>query len=212
MLKILIADDHRIVREGIINSLNEHYPNSKIKEAENAAAALELARGENWNLIILDINMPGRSGLEVLKEIKEFDPPTPVIILSMYPEDQFAVRVLKVGASAYLHKDTSTKELITAINRALHGEHYITPSIAELLTDEVQISSAKQNHKTLSDREYQVFISIASGKSVSGIAEDLSLSVKTISVYRANILQKMNLKNNSEITHYAFKNNLVDIV
>lgn len=210
MLKILIADDHRIVREGIKNSLSGHFPNAKIKEAENAAEALEFAHGENWDLIILDINMPGRSGLEILKDINEYDPPTPVIILSMFPEDQFAVRVLKAGASAYLHKDTSTKELITAINRVLSGEHYITPSIAELLTDEVKSKSSKQLHSTLSDREYQVFISIASGKSVSGIAEDLSLSVKTISVYRANILHKMNLKNNSEITHYAFKNNLVE--
>ncbi len=209
-LRILVADDHGIVRKGIINSLLSNFPNTITGEAENAAEVLNQMNKNFWDLVILDISMPGRSGLEVLKDIKTSYPKTPVIIFSMYPEDQFAVRCIKAGASAYLSKDISAKELEKAIKGILNGDHFFTPSVAALLTSELQGSNgSKDAHETLSDREYQVFLSISKGKSVSEIGDELNLSVKTISVYRSIILKKMNLKNNSEMMYYAFKNNLV---
>ena len=209
-LKILVADDHSIVRKGIIKSLTSNFPNVVTGEAANATETMNLVDKEPWDLVILDISMPGRSGLDVLKDIKTTHPKTPVIIFSMYPEDQFAVRSIKAGASAYLSKDISSKDLETAITRILEGDLFFTPSIAVLLTGELQNNkSNKAVHEILSDREYQVFLLISGGKSISDIASELSLSVKTISVYRSIILKKMNLKNNSEMMYYAFKNNLV---
>jgi len=208
-LKILIADDHSVIREGIKKFLAEKFPDSEYGEASNAAEIFKVMQVNNYDLVILDISLPGRNGLEVLKEIKLQFPEIPVIIFSMYPEDQFAVRCIRDGASAYLTKDTSSKDLVNAIRKILNGEKYITPSVVELLTRGLQSDHQGVTHETLSDREYQVFLMIASGKSVSAIAGELSLSVKTISVYRNGILKKMNLKNNAEITHYAFKHNLV---
>ncbi len=208
-LQILIADDHDVVRNGIIRSLTVHFTGITFGEACNAAEVLRLIDEKEWDLVILDIAMPGRSGLEVLKEIKMHHPKLPVIIFSMYPEDQFAVRCIKAGASAYLSKDVPSRDLAKAISSILQGDLFVSPSIAALLVDEVQNLNGKAAHKLLSDREYQVFILISSGKSVSDIARELNLSVKTVSVYRSNILSKMNLKNNSEIMFYAFKNNLV---
>jgi DNA-binding NarL/FixJ family response regulator len=209
-LKILVADDHSIVRKGIINSLVTIFPNVITGEAANAAEVLHIMNHDQWDLVILDISMPGRSGLEVLRDIKTGYPKVPVIIFSMYPEDQFAVRAIKAGASAYLSKDVSSKELEKAIKGILQGDHFFTPSVAALLTSELQNNKRnKAVHETLSDREYQVFQLISKGKGVSDIAEELNLSVKTISVYRSIILKKMNLKNNSEMMYYAFKNNLV---
>ncbi len=209
-LRILVADDHSIVRKGIINSLLSNFPHAVIGEAENAGEVLSQMNKSIWDLLILDISMPGRSGLEVLKDVKTSNPKTPVIIFSMYPEDQFAVRSIKAGASAYLSKDTSAKELEKAIKGILTGDHFFTPSVTALLTSELQGNTgSKLAHETLSDREYQVFMSISKGKSVSDIADELNLSVKTISVYRSIILKKMNLRNNSEMMYYAFKNNLV---
>jgi DNA-binding NarL/FixJ family response regulator len=210
LVKILIGDDHSVVRNGVMKSLSAKFPEVEFGEASNAADVLRLVDEDNWNLIILDINMPGRSGLEALREIKEYHPEIPVIIFSMYPEDQFAVRAIKSGASAYLTKDISSKELTEAIKKILSGERYISPSITDLITNELRDYHKGSGHEILSDREYQVFLLIAKGKSVSIVALELSLSVKTISVYRANILKKMNIKNNSEITYYAFKNNLVE--
>lgn len=209
-IRILIADDHSVVRNGIIRSLTSSFPAAEFGEAGNAVEVLRLVNYARWSLVILDINMPGRSGMEVLKEIKASYPLIPVIIFSMYPEDQFAIRAMKAGASAYLTKDISSKELEKAIKGILQGERYFTPSIAELLTNELRDSSHKHSHEMLSDREHQVFLMIAGGQNVSDIARGLSLSVKTISVYRSIVLKKMNLKNNSEITHYAFKHNLVE--
>jgi DNA-binding NarL/FixJ family response regulator len=209
-LKILIADDHSVVRKGIIKSLTSNFPNALIGEASNANEVLNFVKNEKWDLIILDISMPGRSGLEVLKDIKTSYPKTPVIIFSMYPEDQFAVRSIKAGASAYLSKDISSKELEKAITGILDGNHFFTPSVAALLSSELQNNNIhKAVHEKLSDREYEVFLLISKGKSVSDIAIELNLSVKTISVYRSIILKKMNLKNNSEMMYYAFRNNLV---
>ena len=209
-IKILIADDHSIVRAGIVKSLSTSFPDAVFGEAGNSAEIWRCIEESKWDLLILDISMPGRNGMEVLKEVKESHPEIPVIIFSMYPEDQFAVRSLKAGASAYLNKDISSTEFAVAIRQILKGERYLTPSLMELITNEVLQDSKKTSHDILSDREYQVFLLIASGKNVSLVAQELNLSVKTISVYRANILKKMNLKNNSEITHYAFKHNLVE--
>ena len=208
-LKILVADDHSVVRNGIIKSLMNKFPDAGFGEAVNGAEVMRLIHEDRWDLVILDINMPGRSGLEILKEIKDLYPKTPVVILSMYPEDQFAVRSIKAGAAAYLSKDVSSQELNTAIRKILRGEHYLSPSVVELIANELVDGNNKPAHNTLSDREHQVFLLIASGKNVSDIARELSLSVKTISVYRSIILKKMSLKNNAEITYYAFKNNLV---
>lgn len=208
-LKILVADDHSVVRNGILKSLMANFPDARFGEAGNAADVMRLVYEEKWDLVILDINMPGRSGMDVLKDIKESYPKTPVIIFSMYPEDQFAVRSIKAGASAYLTKDISSQELENAVRKIVRGERYLSPTVAELITNELIDGRKKSSHEILSDREHQVFLLIASGKNVSDIGRELSLSVKTISVYRSLILKKMNLKNNAEITHYAFKHNLI---
>lgn len=209
-LKILIADDHSVTREGIIKSLAAYFQDAKYSEASNAAEILQLVHKTQYDLVILDISLPGRNGLDVLKEVKSNYPEIPVIIFSMYPEDQFAVRSIRDGASAYLTKDISSKELAVAVKQILNGELYLTHSLIERITNDLQQNHNKASHEILSDREYQVFLLIASGKNVSSIARELSLSVKTISVYRAISLKKMNLKNNSEITYYAFKHNLVE--
>lgn len=209
LIKILIADDHTLIRDGLINTISIRMADVAFGEASSAAEVLKEVLYQKWDLLILDINMPGRDGLDVLKELKTLQPELPVIVLSMYPENQFAVRTLKIGASAYLTKETSSEELITAIHTVLKGQKYITASITRILTEEITGKSANPTHETLSNREFQVFKLIASGKNISGIALELSLSVKTISVYRANILEKLALKNNAEITNYAFKNNLI---
>lgn len=209
-VRILIADDHSIVRNGIIKILSSGIPDVEFGEASDATEVLRILDHGKWNIVILDINMPGRSGMDVLKEIKAHYPSLPVVIFSMYPEDQFAVRAMKAGASAYLTKDISSKELEKAVKTILSGELYYTTSIAALITNELRDSQNKHSHEALSNREHQVFLLIAGGMNVSDIARKLSLSVKTISVYRALILKKMNLKNNAEITHYAFKHNLVE--
>ncbi|MDD4755704.1 MAG: response regulator transcription factor [Prolixibacteraceae bacterium] len=207
--RMLIADDHSVVRKGIIKSITKKFPDAEFFEASNGAEVLQAMTKDRWNLVIMDISMPGRNGLEILSEIKAYYPNIPVIIFSMYPEDQFAVRAIKAGASAYISKDISTGELEKAIVTILKGERYFTPSLMELITDELLSKTNKKPHELLSDREYQVFMMISAGKCLSCIAEELNLSVKTISVYRSGILKKMNLKNNSEIMHYAFRNKLV---
>lgn len=208
-VRILIADDHSVVRSGIIKSLSPFFPDAIYGEASNSAEVLQHITKKGWDLLILDISMPGRSGLEVLKEVKTIHPEMKVIVLSMYPEEQFAVRCIKNGASAYLTKDIPSHELAYALKKILKGERYLTPSLMELIANDLQQNNDDSGHDILSDREHQVLLLIASGKSVSSIAKELSLSVKTISVYRANILKKMKMKNNAEITYYAFKNNLV---
>lgn len=210
MTKILVADDHTLVRESLIKSLALNLPDVFFGEAENSVTVMGKVKNDTWDLLILDLNMPGRNGLDIIKDVKEIRPEIPIVVLSMYPEDQFALRVIKAGAMGYLTKNTSSAELLKAIKTILKGEQYITRSIARLLTEGLRQDSNKLPHEVLSNREFQVLLLIASGKSISDIASDLSLSVKTISVYRSNILNKMNLKNNSEITHYAFKQGLVE--
>ena len=210
MLRILVADDHEIVRKGLVDVLSGALQPVKIDEAGNGQEAVSKASKTEYDLVVLDMKMPGKSGLDALKEIKQHRPKLPVLILSMLPEEQFAVRAIRAGASGYLTKDAAGDELVLAIRKALKGERYISGSLAEILAGDLDGDSEKPPHEILSDREYQVMLMIASGKPVGAIAKELCLSVKTISSYRTNILLKTRLKNNAEITHYAIQNHLVD--
>jgi len=210
MLRLLVADDHEVVRKGLVKVLAETLQPIKIDEAKNGQEALGKVSKNEYDLVVLDIKMPGKSGLDVLKEIKEQHPKLPVLILSMHPEEQFAIRAIRAGASGYLTKECAGDELVLAIRKALKGERYISGSLAELLAGDLGGDAGKPLHEILSDREYQVMLMIASGKPVGAIAGELCLSAKTISSYRANILLKTRMKNNAEITHYAIQNKLVD--
>jgi len=210
MIKILIADDHAIVREGLKQILSESPDLVVVAEASSGQEVLEKISKNDLDLVVLDIAMPGRGGLDILKEIKTQRPRLPVLMLSMYPEEQYAIRVLKSGASGYLTKESAPSELVMAIRQISQGKKYISPSLAEKLAIDLEINPDKMPHEILSDREYQVMCMIASGKTLKEIADGLSLSIKTISTYRSRILEKMNMKTNAELTHYAIKNNLVD--
>jgi DNA-binding NarL/FixJ family response regulator len=182
----------------------------KVDEAKNGQDALAKVWKGEYDMVLLDIKMPGKSGLDVLKEIKQHRPKLPVMILSMHPEEQFAIRAIRAGASGYLTKECAGDEMVLAIRKALKGEKYISVSLAQILAGELDSDPEKPPHEILSDREYQVMLMIASGKPVGAIAKELCLSVKTISSYRTNILLKTRMKNNAEITHYAIQNKLVD--
>jgi DNA-binding NarL/FixJ family response regulator len=210
MLRLLVADDHEIVRKGLVKVLAEILQPIKVDEAKDGQEAMSKVLKSDYDLVVLDIKMPGKSGLDVLKEIKQHRPKLPVLILSMHPEEQFAIRAMRAGASGYLTKECAGDELVLAIRKALKGERYISSTLAEILAGELNIDSGKPLHEILSDREYQVMLMIASGKPVGAIAKELCLSVKTISSYRTNILLKTRMKNNAEITHYAIQNKLVD--
>ncbi len=207
-MNILIADDFPIVRKGLIQLLREEYPFANITEASNCNEVFEKLKGVVWDIILLDISMPGRNGVDILKQLRSEGIKAPVLMLSMHPEEQYAIRVLKAGASGFLNKDSATDELITAIKRILSGRKYITSSLAEKLAEGNLEQNDKALHKMLSDREMQVFQLIAHGRSVSEIGDELSLSVNTISTYRTRILEKLGLKNNAEITRYALDNGL----
>ncbi len=210
MIKILIADDHPVVRKGL-KDIIEETPDMMVEdEASNGQETLEKVRKSDFDIVLLDISMPGRSGLEILKELKSEKPDLSVLILSIHPEEQYAVRVLKAGASGYLTKESAPDELIAAIRKASTGKKYISSSLAEKLALYLEIDAEKPLHETLSDREYEVMRMIASGKTITEIAEKLFLSVKTISTYRSRILEKMRMKSNAELTHYALKNRLVE--
>ncbi|MGA2467481.1 MAG: response regulator transcription factor [Thermodesulfobacteriota bacterium] len=210
MLRILIADDHPIVRQGLKQILSEESDMGVFGEAQNSQEVLKLVQKQDWDIVILDITMPGRGGIDVLKELKHQYPKLPLLILSMHPEDQYAVRALKAGAGGYLTKESAQEELIKAIRKIVRGGKYISSTLAEKLAFDLETETEKPLHETLSDREHQVLLMIASGKTVSEIAEELSLSVKTIDTYRARILEKMKMKTNAELMHYAIKNGLVD--
>ncbi|HLG14390.1 MAG TPA: response regulator transcription factor [Blastocatellia bacterium] len=210
MIKILIADDHTTVRTGLKQILVEEADVSEVGEARNAHEAIDLVRSRRWDLVVTDISMPGRGGLELLKEIKSEQPKLPVLVLSMHPEEQYAVRALKAGASGYMSKEAASDELVKAVRKILRGGRYISDSVADLLAADIGEEAGRPRYETLSDREYQVMIMIASGKAVSDIAAELALSVKTISTYRARVLEKMGMKNNAELTHYAIQNRLVE--
>lgn len=209
-IKILIADDHAIVREGLKQILADSGGIVVTGDAENGNDAIKLARTIDADVLLLDISMPDKSGIEVLKQIKKETPKLAVLVLSMHREDQYAIRSLKAGASGYLNKQSAPAELVDAIRQVASGRKYISPALAQELANQIGDDRNVAPHETLSDREYQTLIMIASGKTVSDIALELSLSVKTISMYRTRLLQKMKLRHNAELTHYAIKNNLVD--
>jgi DNA-binding NarL/FixJ family response regulator len=209
-LKILIADDHPIFRHGLKQVLAAEPDVVAVGEAENGQKALELVRKQHWDVVVLDITMPGRSGLDVLKELRHERPKLPVLILSASPEDQYAVRVLKAGAAGYMTKERALQELIKAIRKVLQGGKYLSESLAEILAFDLETDSGKPLHETLSDREYQVMRMIVSGKSVKQIAAQLHLSVKTVSTYRARTLGKMKMKTIAELVRYATQNRLID--
>jgi DNA-binding NarL/FixJ family response regulator len=209
MIRILIADDHAIVRKGLIQILLEEYPTARITEVEDAEQLIHKAVTEEWDVVICDLSMPGRSGLDALHQLKQVSPRLPVLIMSMHPEDQYALRVLKAGASGYLGKDTIHDDLIKAIQTVMLGKKFITPSIAEKLAEAFNTDVGLLMHETLSDREFDVLKLLAFGKSVSEIAVQLSLSVTTVSTYRSRIMKKMSMHSNAELTRYALEKGLI---
>lgn len=210
MIKILIADDHAIVREGLKQIVAETSDMAVADEASTGHEVLDRVRDNDYDVVVLDISMPGGDGLNILKQIKRERPKLSVLILSMHPEKQYAVRVLKAGAAGYLTKESAPDELITAIKRVATGRKYVSSSLAEKLAFDLEHDTMQPLHEILSDREYQVMCMIAGGKRAKEIAEELCLSIKTISTYRSRILEKMDMKNNAELTHYAIKEGLVE--
>ena len=210
VMRILIVDDHAVVRDGVKTIIGERFGKVVLGEASTANEALELARQEEWDAVVLDISLGARSGLEVLKELKHLRPKLPVLILSMHSEAQYARRAFKAGAAGYITKDSSRTELLKAIDKVVEGGRYVSSALAEKLVFDIERGTGGPPHESLSDREFEVMCLIASGKTVTEVAEVLSLSDKTISTYRARILEKMDMKTNAELTHYAIKNRLVD--
>jgi DNA-binding NarL/FixJ family response regulator len=208
--RVLIVDDHAIVRQGLRRILEDAKGLKVGGEAANGVEALKMMRAEKWDVVLLDISMPEKNGIDTLKQIMERNKGAKVLILSMYPEDQHAVRLMKAGASGYLTKETAPEKLVEAIRTVVSGKKHISPTLSELLLLECGSNSGKLPHEILSDREYQVLRLIGSGKSVSDVAETLSISVKTVSTYRTHILEKMKLKNNAELTYYVVQNGLKD--
>ena len=209
MLKVLIADDHAIVRKGLKQLILEEFPSAEIGEVGDVESLVNLVIRDRWDIVICDISMPGRSGLEALQQIKEIKPSLPVLIISMHPEDQYAVRVFRAGASGYLSKDAVHQELISAIRTLQNGRKFITPGIAEKLVGALDADKKLEPHELLSNREFDVLKMLAAGKSITEIADQLSLSATTVSTYRARILEKTNLKNNADITRYALEKRLI---
>ncbi|MBL7742293.1 MAG: response regulator transcription factor [Chitinophagaceae bacterium] len=208
-MKILIADDHAIVRKGLKQILLEEYPSAKIGEVADAESLLAEVTKDDWGIVICDMNMPGRSGLDALTQIKQIAPRLPVLIMSMYPEDQYALRVLKAGASGYLGKDNIHDDIIRAVQTVQLGKKFITPTIAEKLANALGEDVSLQPHESLSDREFDVFKLLASGKAISDIAAQLSLSATTVSTYRSRIMEKMHMRSNAELTRYAIEKKLI---
>lgn len=208
MIRVLIVDDHAIVRQGLKRILEEANGMMPAGEAENGIEALKMMRTEKWDIVLLDLSMPEKNGIDTLKQIMERNKEAKVLILSMYPEDQHAVRLMKAGASGYLTKETAPEQLVDAIRKVIAGKKFISATLSELLLLECGSDSGKPPHEILSDREYQVLRLIGSGMKVSEVAAALSLSVKTVSTYRTHILEKMKLKNNAELTYYVMQNGL----
>ncbi len=211
MIRILIIDDHAIVHRGLRQIVAEEPDMMVTGEASTGQEGLALAMAQPWDLVVLDVSMPGRGGLDVLKELKQAHPNLPVLVLSMYPEEQYATRALRLGASGYMTKESAPEELIGAIRKVVAGGRYVSASLAQALAGSVAADrqSERPLHQSLSDREFHVLRLIASGKTVKQIADELTLSVKTISTYRARVLEKMGMKTNAELTHYAVSNRLV---
>ncbi|MFQ5841653.1 MAG: response regulator [Thermodesulfobacteriota bacterium] len=210
MIKVLIADDHAVVRRGLKQILAETRDLVVAGEAVNGNQVLDRVRTDDLDVVVLDITMPGRSGLDILKVLRHERYKLPVLVLSIHSEDEYAVRVLKAGASGYMTKESAPDELVKAIRKVVAGGKYVSPYLAEQLAFDLGRDFGEPPHKALSDREYEVMCMIASGKTVTEICKELSLSIKTISTYRARILEKMRMRKNAELIHYAVKNGLVD--
>jgi DNA-binding NarL/FixJ family response regulator len=210
MIRLVIVDDHAIVRSGLRQIAQSEADIEVVGEAADSGELLDVLRKQESDVVLMDISMPGKNGLDALKLVKERWPATAVLMLSMYPEDQYAVRSVKAGASGYLHKNSPPETVIQAIRTVSKGKKFITPELAEQLATHIGQDADQPLHERLSDREYQTMSMIASGHTLSQIAEQMSLSPKTVSVYRARLLEKMRLKNNAELTHYALKHKLVE--
>ena len=210
MQKILLADDHSFIRLGLIQLLQDEYPSAEIKEVADGNALIKEVMKEDWDLVISDLDMPGKTGLEALEQIKLIKPDLPVLILSIFPEDLYAVRVLKAGAAGYMNKNAAPEELITAVQRIKLGRKYITPEIAEKLLETP--TSEKKPHELLSNREFEIFKMLASGKTTSQIAETLSLAPTTVSTHRSRVMEKLSLSTNAELTRYAITHHLISDV
>jgi two-component system invasion response regulator UvrY len=210
MIRVLIADDHAVVRQGLIQILGDTPEMVVAGVATTGQEVLDQVRATAWDVVVLDISMPDRSGLDVLKELRAERPALPVLVLSMYSEDQYARRVLKAGAAGYVTKDSAADELVRAIRKVVSGGRYVSPSLAEKLAFEIGADASRLPHETLSDREFQVLQLLAAGQSVREIAAELALSVKTVSTYRVRMLEKMHLRTTAELMHYALQNHLID--
>ena len=209
MNRILLADDHAVVRQGIKQIISQAYPQAEFGEACSLHELRDLINDEQWDLVIMDLAFPDGNGLEILKQLKSDHPKLPVMILSMYPEDQYAIRTIRAGASGYLSKESASEELVQAIQKIMVGGEYISASVAEQLVHYARHEDDQPLYKYLSDREYQVMCLIASGKGLKEISQELSLSPKTVSTYRTRLLVKLDMKTNAELTHYAIQNGLV---
>lgn len=209
-MKILIADDHPLMRQGLKQLLADEFDPLEIGEASDARATLDLADQKTWDAVVLDINMPGRSGFEVLQELKRHQPRLPVLVLTAYPEDQLAVRALEAGAAGYVTKQSASDDLVTALKTVLAGKSYISPSLAEKIAGRLRRGVKEDPHEKLSPREFEVMTRLAAGRSLKEIADELSLSVKTVSTFRSRVLEKLALQNNVELAHYAAERGLIE--
>jgi two-component system, NarL family, invasion response regulator UvrY len=208
-MRILIADDHAIVRRGLSEILLEAWPSAEIEQVGDADRLLQRALDDSWDVVISDLMMPGRSVLETIQQIRQYQPQLPLLILSIFPEEQYATRVFKAGASGYINKDAAPTELVKAIQRIMQGRKYITPAVAEKLASDLTVDKERPLHEALSDREFHVMKLLAAGKSITEIAAQLSLSPTTISTYRSRIMEKMQMKANAELARYALENGLI---
>ena len=210
MLRILIADDHPLVRRGLKQTIGDEFGDATVGEACTASEVLDTVQKDRWDAIILDVNLPDRSGLDVLKTIRALNPEVPVVVLSMYPEQQYAVRVLRAGAAGYVTKESAPEELGKALRKAVQGGRYISPTLAETLASDLGLDPSRPAHAALSDREFEVLRLLAQGKTVSDIADQIALSVKTVSTYRARILEKLHLQTTADIIRYAIDHQMAD--
>ena len=208
MTRVLLVDDHAVVRQGLKQVLAESLPDATFGDASNADEALRMVRTATWDVVILDISLPGKSGIDALKELRAAHPRLPVLVLSMHPEEQFAVRALKAGAAGYVTKRTAARDVVAAVKKVLSGGRYVSASLAERLAAQTQSGLAETPHETLSDREYQVFRLLAMGKTVKQIGKELDLSPQTVSTHRTHILEKMGMQSNAELIQYAMENQI----
>ncbi|MBI4810791.1 MAG: response regulator transcription factor [Ignavibacteriales bacterium] len=210
MIKVVIADDHQLIREGIKKTLKEEGDINVVGEACNGEDLLDIVGKKEFDIVVTDLSMPGLSGLDLIKKLRDRSPKLPILVLSMHPEERFALRVLKAGASGYLTKESAPEGLVEAIRKIVNGGKYITPSLAERLAVEMDDKQEKLPHESLSDREFQIFIMLSSGVPTKDICEKLFLSLSTVHTYRTRILEKMKMESNSDLTHYAVKHGLID--